>query len=136
MIDQQIRRIKKVYYTAIFKLNKMKKIITVILFNSAFCIFNSAFAQSLSPKVFATTGGYFTGGGNSLSWTMGETFNTTLQNGGVMLTQGEQQPYILLKILKLKAIIEGFYLGDGKMLAVLYNNDPMLPPNYCDSITV
>ena len=114
----------------------MKKIITVIIFHSAFFILHSSLAQSLSPKVLATNGGYFTGGGNSLSWTLGETFNTTLQNGNLMLTQGEQQPNIYLKILNLKAIIEGFYTSAGQMRPALYNNNQMLPANYCDSITV
>lgn len=53
-------------------------------------------AQTLSPKVMPTSGGYSTGGGNSLSWTMGETFTATLSAGGKILTQGEQQPEINL----------------------------------------
>lgn len=50
------------------------------------------FAQTLTPKVLATAGNYATGGGLSLSQTIGETFNKTLQNGSLILTQGEQQP--------------------------------------------
>jgi len=50
------------------------------------------FAQSLTPKVLATAGNYATGSGLSLSQTIGETFNKTLQNGSTILTQGEQQP--------------------------------------------
>lgn len=53
-------------------------------------------AQMLSPKVMPTSGGYATGGGNSLSWTMGETFTATLTAGSNMLTQGEQQPEVNL----------------------------------------
>jgi len=53
-------------------------------------------AQTLSPKVMPTSGGYSTGGDNSLSWTMGETFTTTLVSGTNILTQGEQQPEINL----------------------------------------
>ncbi|MCX6351400.1 MAG: T9SS type A sorting domain-containing protein [Bacteroidetes bacterium] len=49
-------------------------------------------AQTLSPNVIATNGGYAVGGGNSLSWTLGETFNTTLTSSNLILTQGEQQP--------------------------------------------
>ncbi len=117
----------------------MKKNITLILIiaNCILPIANS-FSQTLSPKVTPSAGGYFTGGGNSLSWTMGETFNTTLQSGNTMLTQGFQQPYILLKLLNLKAFIEGFYIqGTGTMQAVLNNSDPVLfPANYCDTITV
>ena len=112
----------------------MKKLIILTL---SVIISTVVSAQTLSPKVTPSAGGYFTGGGNSLSWTMGETFNTTLQSGNTMLTQGFQQPYILFKLLNLKTFIEGFYTGGGLMQAVLYNNDPVLfPPNYCDSITV
>lgn len=111
------------------------KILIILLFIAIVPICTNA--QTLSPSVTPSAGGYFTGGGNSLSWTMGETFNTTLQSGNKMLTQGFQQPYILLKILNLKAFIEGFYAGAGQMLAVLYNNDPfMYSPNACDSIMV
>lgn len=52
----------------------------------------SVFGQTLTPKVLATSGNYATGGGLSLSQTIGETFNTTLSNGSVLLTQGQQQP--------------------------------------------
>jgi hypothetical protein len=96
----------------------------------------SANAQSLSPTVICSGGGYSSAGGVSLSSTIGEPAHTTVQNGGIVLTQGQQQPYILLKILNLKAYLQGFYLGGGQMQAVLYNNDPMLPSNYCDSLNV
>ncbi len=72
-------------------------------------------SQTLSPQVLATAGGYFTGGGNSLSWTLGETFTTTLQGGGVILTQGQQQPYVELTILNLKMYLGAFYTGAGLM---------------------
>ena len=51
-------------------------------------------SQTLSPHVTATSGGYATNGGTSLSWTMGETFTATLQSAGNKLTQGEQQPEV------------------------------------------
>ena len=106
----------------------------IILFNLQYVISS---AQTISPKATPAAGGNFTGGDNSLSWTMGETFNTTLQVGNILLTQGQQQPYILLKILNLKAFIEGFYMGGGQMQAVLYNNDPVIyAANACDSVTV
>ena len=68
----------------------MKKIIIlfVIIFGSANIITH---AQTLSPTVSPASGGYSTGGGNSLSWTMGETYNTTLSSANNMLSQGEQQ---------------------------------------------
>ena len=65
-----------------------------------------------------------------------ETFYTTLQNRNNVITQGEQQPYVLLKILNLKVFIEGYFSGGGQMEPVLYNNNNLLPNNYCDTITV
>ncbi len=119
----------------------MKKITRSINIVLAGCCFLlpavvNCYAQSLSPRATPACGGYFSGGGKSLSWTMGETFNTTLANGTKMLTQGNQQPYIFLKILNLKAFIEGFYIGGGQMQAVLYNINLNVNPVACDSITV
>ena len=91
----------------------MKKIILILA--AVLTQQYSVNSQSLSPHVLATAGGYFAAGGSSLSWTMGETFNTTLQNGSVILTQGQQQPYVQLTILNLKVFIEGFYIGGGLM---------------------
>ncbi len=74
----------------------MKRIIRLIgiiaiIVNCQLSIVNS---QSLTPKVTPTSGGYTTGGGNSLSWTMGETHTLTLQGSSNILTQGQQQPEI------------------------------------------
>ena len=80
-----------------------------------------ASAQSLSPQVIASAGGYASSGGVSLSWTLGETFTTTLQNGNNILTQGFQQPFIELRILNLKAFLQGYYIGSGAMQPVLAN---------------
>ena len=96
-----------------------------------------ASSQTLSPRVLPASGGYTSAGGTDLSFTVGEPVTTTFQNGGIMLTQGEQQPYILLKLLNLKAYIEGFYLGNGQMQAALYSN---FPNDYtstdCDSVLI
>jgi hypothetical protein len=78
-------------------------------------------AQTLSPQVIASAGGYSTVGNVSLSWTLGETFTTTLENGNSILTQGFQQPFIRLRILNLKAFLQGYYLGGGTMQPVLLN---------------
>ncbi len=53
-----------------------------------------------------------------------------------MLTQGNQQPYIFLKIINLKVFIEGFYLGNRQMQPVLFNDSLNASPTACDSITV
>ncbi len=58
------------------------------------CLFTGVHAQTLSPKVIPTNGGTSDAGGVSLSFTFGETFNTSLINGSTILTQGEQQPEI------------------------------------------
>ena len=56
------------------------------------CMITVIQGQTLKPNVIAAGGGYSTGSSGSLSWTMGETFTTTLQAGGNVLTQGFQQP--------------------------------------------
>ena len=96
----------------------------------------NASSQSLSPVVTPSAGGYFAGGGNTLSWTMGETFNTTLQSANNLLTQGEQQPYITLRILNLRAFIEGFYTANREQQPVLLNAGVGTNPLVCDSIIV
>ncbi len=71
------------------KISGIISIVVIIIFlMPATCLFS----QTLSPKVTPSKGGYATGGGNSLSWTMGETFNTTLSTGNIILSQGQQQP--------------------------------------------
>ena len=50
-------------------------------------------SQTLSLIASPTNGGYYNAGGNSLSWTIGETYNTTITNGSSILTQGAQQSY-------------------------------------------
>jgi hypothetical protein len=117
----------------------MKKLVRYTIAFIVVFIFHcsSIIAQTLTPQVSPSCGGYSTAGGNNLSWTMGQPFNATLQNGNSMLTQGFQQPYIELKILNLRAFIEGFYLGNGLMEPVLYLNDPLaFSSNVCDSMTV
>ena len=115
----------------------MKRILPIvcIIANGLLPAANS-FSQSLSPKVIPSSGGYFTGGSKSLSWTMGETVQKTLQSGNKILTQGFQQPYFPVKILHLKTFIEGLYVGGGLMHAMLYENGMSQNANACDSITV
>lgn len=115
----------------------MKKHILFIVIFTCILLRLDSKAQSLSPRAIPTAGGYFKGGGNSLSWTIGETFTQTFQSGNMLLTQGEQQPYILIRILNLKAFIEGYYLtGTGQMTPVLFNSGLSTDPSVCDSIIV
>lgn len=67
------------------------KILILIVLSS---ITVAGFTQSLSPQSIGTKGGFFTTGGVSLSWTMGQSTNTTLNNGASLLTQGFQQPEV------------------------------------------
>lgn len=48
-------------------------------------------AQSVSPQVLATSGGYFTSVNAQLSWTLGEPVVDTWSNVSATLTQGFQQ---------------------------------------------
>src|SRR5436190_21975462 len=120
------------------QLYKMKHMSLKTIIGVAIIIgpWSMVYSQTLSPKTTPACGGYFSAGGKSLSWTMGETVNTTVINGTKMLTQGNQQPYIFLKLLNLKMFIEGFYIGGGQMQAVLYTLNLNVNPAACDSITV
>ncbi len=73
-------------------------------------------AQSITPNVSPSSGGYYTNGGISISWTMGETFTTTLQNGSTLITQGEQQPEIDLLTGTLASVI----ICVGSSIAIPY----------------
>lgn len=77
-------------------------------------------AQSLTPQVIATGGGYQSNAAGSLSFTIGETNIHTLNSATHILTQGFQQP-LEITLLHVKAYLQGFYLGSGQMADVLYN---------------
>ena len=73
----------------------MKKIL-ILLFNIIFLI--SLHAQITNEQQVISNGGnYSEAGGMSLSWTLGETVIATFENGGMVLTQGFQQPSLLLQ---------------------------------------
>lgn len=92
-------------------------------------------AQSLSPQVIASSGGYFSNAAGSLSFTVGETVTPTVTGGGYTLTQGFQQPFDLT--INLSAFLQGYYLGSGQMNDVLYNQGVYASPStVSDSITV
>lgn len=69
----------------------MKKIYFTLLAIAGTVTF--AAAQSLTPTVIASTGGYSTSANGSLSYTVGEmTMVQTFSAGNTILTQGFQQP--------------------------------------------
>jgi hypothetical protein len=68
-------------------MNKLYSLITLLCFSAALN------AQSLTPTVIASTGGFSSNGTNSLSYTVGEmTMVQTFSANGNILTQGFQQP--------------------------------------------
>ena len=69
----------------------MKKLSLTIL---GLCIGLAGFAQSLSPQVISSSGSFASGGGYTLSQTIGEMtmVQTFAGSGSVILTQGFQQP--------------------------------------------
>ena len=71
----------------------MKK--TLQLFIAVIFVSQVAFSQSvvLSPTVIASAGNYSTAGDISLSWTLGEIAVSTLQQSGLILSQGFQQAF-------------------------------------------
>jgi hypothetical protein len=86
------------------------------------------FAQSISPTVISTAGGYSTGTTASLSWTLGEVATETLSNGSYTLTQGFQQPVEGLTIninLDLLVFLEGPYSGTD--MGTSLNSQGLIP---------
>jgi len=51
--------------------------------------------QAKAQQVIASSGGFYEGENINLSWTLGEPVIETFSGGGVILTQGFQQPYML-----------------------------------------
>lgn len=70
------------------------------------------YAQTLSPTVISSAGGYSTGTTVTLSWTLGELATETLSNGSIILTQGFQQPGVLVSLTtNIKVFMEGPFSG-------------------------
>jgi hypothetical protein len=95
----------------------MKKAIFFLSF--IFIFSENATAQSTDRKAIASSGGYFSGNNISLSWTLGETFSTSIANSSYILSQGFQQTY--LSTIKLRLFLEGYYLNNHTMTPALYN---------------
>jgi hypothetical protein len=73
------------------------------------CFSTTLYAQSLQPDVIASDGGFAVLSNGSISWTLGETVSETFTSPGNYLTQGFQQPRILL----VSAIGHGITMGAG-----------------------
>lgn len=63
----------------------------VLLFFALACGTSVVSAQTLTPDVIASTGGYFANGTGSLSFTLGEPVIPTYGDGSNILTEGFQQ---------------------------------------------
>jgi hypothetical protein len=102
----------------------MKRLLTIIFI----CCLSTTWAQSLSPTVIASSGGYHEGANASLSWTLGELATETLDNGSNILTQGFQQPVegIALGIdLDLLVFLEGPF--NASQMNTNLNSSGILP---------
>jgi hypothetical protein len=55
-----------------------------------------SYSQSLTPTVIASAGNYYENGNLSLSYTLGELAVSTLSNANLILTQGFQQPSLII----------------------------------------
>ena len=53
--------------------------------------FNCMYSQSISPEVYSSSGGYYTGASATLSWTIGEPVIETVSNTNNIITQGFHQ---------------------------------------------
>ena len=67
----------------------LKKYLFILFFITGGAI--TAVAQSLTPTVLSSSGGFESSGGTSLSWTTGEVMIQTFSEGSAMLTQGFHQ---------------------------------------------
>jgi hypothetical protein len=102
----------------------MKRLLTIIFI----CCLSTTWAQSLSPTVIASSGGYFEGTNASLSWTLGELATETLDNGSNILTQGFQQPVEGIAIgidLDLLVFLEGPF--NASQMNTNLNSSGILP---------
>ena len=73
---------------------KLKQLLFFFLFYLATIALLPGNAQS--QEVTATSGGNFQGSVHSISYTIGEMATTTLDGGGIILTQGFQQPRLIV----------------------------------------
>ena len=94
-------------------------------------------AQTFERKVISSAGGYYHDNNITLSYTIGESVISTLNNSGYLLTQGFQQPdSIKITPLVVKAFLQGSYQGSGFMVPTLFDLGMSADPTATDSIEV
>ncbi len=74
----------------------MMKPILFMLAVALLLLSSQLMAQSVSPSVLANGGGDGQTASAQLSWTIGEALTTTIGTGNVQITQGFQQPSLLV----------------------------------------
>jgi hypothetical protein len=80
-------------------------------------------AQTISRTVFPTNGINYTDSNIQVSATIGETFTQTFLTNDIIASQGFQQVDSLSALyLYLTFFIQGYYIDNYKMKAVLYNS--------------
>lgn len=109
----------------------MKKIVFFLLYLLVFT--EGMNAQVISRSVIHSAGGQVH---PMVEQNIGETFVQTLSNGGLTLTQGFIQPMEEEAKLQLTFFIEGYYIGNGMMQSVLFNQGLTNPTTDCDSATI
>lgn len=72
----------------------------LFLMCSALILYASAFTQALSPVAIAAAGKSLTGANITLEYTLGEIATSSLSTGSDFLSQGFNQPYIVITILE------------------------------------
>jgi hypothetical protein len=87
------------YNTTIEKMKNKKSLVTssLLLLIPFLLIPSFLFSQQITPSVWMSSGSEGTmSNGNSYSWSMGETFTTTLPSSTLTFTQGFQQSFPIL----------------------------------------
>ncbi len=69
---------------------------TFLVFLGAFCLHHFSFGQSLQNDVIASNGSYARTGNISLEYTLGELSTESYTAGGMLLTQGFHQPFVMV----------------------------------------
>ena len=98
---------------------------------------------SVSPQVIASAGGFSTSPTLQVSWTLGETFTTTLNSAGISLSQGFQQNTSLcLSIVDYQYVKAGnpyqtlFPLTNGMIINQLPDQISILVTDVCSNVTI
>ena len=91
-------------------------------------------AQTISREVFSASGGTLTGGGNSISYNIGEPVTASVNANSYTITQGFEQPGE--SGLNLKLYLQGYYMNAGTMQPVLINQGLAALPTETDTIEV